>query len=162
MEKKTLLLKYWHEAAAEEGWYPPFADALKDVDAQQASWKPEQSSVNSIWESVTHLLWYKERLLLRIAGEPDPVIHSNDETFVVKGKTEKDWQDTVARLFSVHRELQAILENAGAEALDRLTPEAPLDSQFFALTVHDAYHTGQIMFIRKLLRTWPDHRSFAD
>ncbi|WEK34546.1 MAG: DinB family protein [Candidatus Pseudobacter hemicellulosilyticus] len=166
MKKQALLLKHWNEALENESWYPPFADALADITAEQARWKPEQSSVNSIWESVVHLLWYKERLLQRIKGKPDTRIHSNDETFVVRGSTEDDWQQTVTRLFRVHRELAQLLKNATAPELDNPPAgpdsDVPLDAQYFTLTVHDAYHTGQIMFIRKLLKTWPDHRSFAE
>lgn len=52
-----------------EDWYPPLKDALTGITAEQANWKPEGVAVNSIWETASHILFYKERLLAQLQGE---------------------------------------------------------------------------------------------
>lgn len=160
MDRKSILLQYWQLAAESEGWYPPYADALKDVDAALAGWKPEGKAANTIWETVTHVTHFKERLLRRIQDLSDPEIADNDATFVVKGSGEADWQDAVAKLFAVHSELYRRLEGMEETELDKPGPSRPIGAQFMDLIVHDAYHTGQIILIRKLKGAWPAHRSF--
>ncbi len=159
MDRKSILLQYWQLAAESEGWYPPYADALNGVDASLASWKPEGNAANTIWETVTHVTHFKERLLRRIQGLPDQEIGSNDDTFIVKGSGEADWQEAVARLFAAHRELYRRLEGMEETDLD-MPQDRPIGVQFLDLIVHDAYHTGQIILIRKLKGAWPAHRSF--
>lgn len=52
-----------------EDWYPPLKDALTGLTAEEANWKPEGVAVNSIWETASHILFYKERLLAQLQGE---------------------------------------------------------------------------------------------
>lgn len=160
MDRKSLLLRYWQLAAETEGWYPPYADALRGVDAHLANWEPQGMAANTIWETVVHITHFKERLLMRIQGQPDQQISSNDDTFVVTGESEVEWQNAVARLFAVHEALRVALERMREEDLDQPLPKEPLVNQFLDLIVHDAYHTGQIILIRKLNGAWPERRSF--
>ncbi len=160
MDRKSIILQYWRAALETEGWYPPYMDALDGVDAGLANWRPEGASANTIWETVTHVTHFKERLWFRLQGQADQQISSNDDTFIVRGTSEQDWQDTIARLFHIHRELQRALENLDEGDLDKPLPTEPIGAQFWDLIVHDAYHTGQIIFIRKLKGAWPARRSF--
>jgi len=160
MDRKSLLLTYWQLAAEAEGWYPPYADALREVDVHLAKWRPHGVAANTIWETVVHVTHFKERLLRRMEGQPDRQISDNDDTFVVTGNAEADWQDAVARLFAAHVALRAALERMDEGDLDEPRPEESLIKQFSDLIVHDAYHTGQIILIRKLKGAWPEQRSF--
>jgi len=72
MDKIELLLREWDFCYDEEDWFPPLSEALKGLTAAQADWRPEGGSVNSIWETVHHLIFYKERLLTRLSGEEPP------------------------------------------------------------------------------------------
>ena len=81
MDRKALLLQYWQLAADREGWYPPYSDALRDVDAGLAGWRPDGAAVNTIWETVVHLAYFKERLLRRLEGKRDlPSAHLYPKT----------------------------------------------------------------------------------
>ena len=160
MDKKSLLLKYWELAANTEGWYPPYAEALRDVSVTLANWRPEGKRVNTIWETVAHVTYFKERLLARIHGKPDKPISSNDDTFVVTGSGAAEWQAAVARLLTVHEALLVVLRDTRTDDLDQLKPEEPLIKQFMDLIAHDAYHSGQIILLRKLYGAWPERRSF--
>ncbi len=154
-------MQYWQSALETEGWYPPYRDALKDVDAELANWRPEGVAANTIWETVVHVSYFKERLLRRLQGKPDsPLPGGNDDTFVVVGQQEADWQEAVAKLFDIHRELYQLLKELDESDLDKPMPETAIGAQFFDLIAHDAYHTGQIILIRKLTGSWPERRSF--
>lgn len=160
MDRRSLLLQYGQFAANKEGWYPPYAAALDGVDADLANWKPPGAAANTIWETVAHVTHFKERLLNRIEGRPDQQISSNDDTFAVAGSSEAEWQDAVARLFAAHEVLRVALDRMHDDDLDRPAPEELLIKQFQDLIVHDAYHTGQIILLRKLKGAWPARRSF--
>ena len=160
MDRRALLLQYWRLAAETEGWYPPYADALRGVDAQLANWRPEGMAANTIWETVVHVTHFKERLLMRLQGRPDQAVFSNDDTFIVSGNSDTDWQDAISRLFEAHRELSVALAHMEESDLDKPMPTDPAATQFFDLIVHDAYHTGQIIMVRKLKGAWPERRSF--
>ncbi len=160
MDRKAILSNYWRLTTESEGWYPPYVDALKDVNVALASWRPEGEAANTIWETINHITYFKERLLRRLQGLPDRAIADNDETFIVRGQSEAEWQESLDKLFGVHRELGQVLEGLGEEDLDRPLPKEPIVTQFLNLIVHDAYHTGQIILIRKLKGAWPERRSF--
>ncbi len=146
-----------------EGWYPPLADALKGITATQASWRPSGEAANTIWEIVNHMLFYKERLLQRVQGlESVNTANSNDDTFAVDASPddEEAWQATVARAERIHRELDDVLATMSDEDFDRPGTHTPLGLSAFNIIMHDAFHTGQIVQIRKWQGSWPARRSF--
>ncbi len=155
MNMKELLLQNWDYAMGQEDWYPPILPALKDVTTEQALWKPEGQAANSIWENVQHLLYFKQRLLEILKGKP---IHNegidNDETFLIHETSEEAWNTAREQLQEIHAALRQKFEEM---------PEAEINEspqRIFSLIMHDAYHTGQIVFIRKLQGSWPAKRSF--
>ncbi len=161
MDNRSVLLQFWKLAAEKEGWYPPYADALKDVNVELANWRAPGIASNTIWETVTHINFYKERLLKRLKGEKDLSLGTNDDTFRVTGNSEADWQAEVEKLFSIHSELFAALSKLNDADLDKALPKEAAGAQFMNLIVHDAYHTGQIILLRKLKGEWPEKRSFV-
>ncbi|WP_456288328.1 DinB family protein [Paenibacillus sp. AK002] len=154
MNMKELLLQNWDYAMDQEDWYPPILPALKEVTLEQALWKPEGEAANSIWENVQHLLYYKQRLLGRLEGRP---LHNegigNDETFLIHDTNEEAWDTARNQLQEVHATLRQKFE-AMTEAEIEESPQ-----RILSLIMHDAYHTGQIVFIRKLQGSWPARRS---
>lgn len=117
MSKKELLQNGVNQVFYEEEWYPPLSEALKNLTAAQASWQPEGNAANTIWENVTHLLIFKERLLSRLHKEETFVApQNNDETFVQGGAHDEDaWQETVNRTLHVHDALQSSLASLQEE-----------------------------------------------
>lgn len=160
MQKKQILEYFWRAASETEGWYPPYADALKDVAAETADWRVEGKASNTIRETVVHVIFYKERLLRRLKGEKDEKISSNDDTFAIADHSPEAWTLTVEKLFSVQQQLLDELLKLSEEDLDKPLNKEPIGTQYMNLIIHDAYHTGQIIMIRKLKGEWPDHRSF--
>ena len=146
----------------EEEWYPPISEALKNLTVEQACWQPEGAASNTIWENVNHLLIFKERLLSRL-HEDDTFVapQNNDETFIQGGPNDDAaWQQTVKRPLQVHDALQSSLTALQEAELDQLSPSLPVWQQYMNILLHDAYHTGQIIQLRKLQGSWPTNSPF--
>lgn len=160
MSKKELLQNGVKQVFYDEEWYPPISDALKNLTAAQACWQPEGKASNTIWENVNHLLFFKERLLSRIHKDNSFVApQNNDDTFVQGGPNDEDaWQQTVKRTLQVHDALQSSLSSLQEGELDQLSPSLPIWQQYLNILLHDAYHTGQIIQLRKLQGSWPSNR----
>ncbi|WNC15985.1 DinB family protein [Brevibacillus brevis] len=163
MERKELLLANWEHTYEKEDWYPPLRDALSGLTASQASWRPAGEAANTIWEIVSHLLYYKERLLHRLLDTEFPgSANDNDDTFTPSGgpEDEEAWQTTQQRMGDVHRQIREKLASLSEEELDRPLPTAPIFQSVMSIMLHDACHTGQIIQIRKLQGSWPARRHF--
>lgn len=160
MQRKEILIHGWDFAFDVEDWYPPLKAALKDVDFKQAKWHPEGRSSNTIGELVSHLLYYKKRFLFRLEHkEWTSTIESNVETFqTTQYATLGEWNNAVAELRSVHQSIREKLVGLGDQELDSPLPKDAIDRQVLSLMMHDAYHTGQIISIRKLYGSWPEVR----
>lgn len=163
MNRMELLVHEWECTYGKEDWYPPLKDALAGLTAAQASWKPDGVAANTIWENVSHLLFFKERLLHRLLGTEFPLsAESNDDTFTPSGGPEDEnaWQATVARMETVHRHIHEKLSSLSEDAFDQPLPSIPLGQSVMSIVRHDAFHTGQIVQIRKLQGSWPERRSY--
>ncbi|RUS46276.1 DinB family protein [Cohnella sp. AR92] len=163
MNKMELLLHGWDSCYEREDWYPPLKDALNGVTWEQANWRPRYGGrINTIGETVSHLVFYKERLHLRLIGEeteyPEGV--TNDDTFGAPVADEESWKDLVNRLEKVHSAIRELLAGMDKKDFERRIPKNPIGLWVNSLILHDAYHTGQIIQLRKMQRTWPASRSF--
>lgn len=163
MSRKELLVKNWEFTYEQEDWFPPLRDALAGVNAVQASWHPAGEAANTIWENVSHLLYFKERLLHRLSGTEFPLsAETNDDTFTPSGgpDDEEAWQATKQRMENVHRQIREKLASLGEEELDQGLPTIPAAQSIMSIILHDAFHTGQIVQLRKLQGSWPAKRSY--
>ncbi|MBE5105937.1 DinB family protein [Bacillus thuringiensis] len=163
MDVKTLLLQQWASCLDEEDWFPPLEKVLEDITFEQAIWKPVVGAMNSIWELVCHLLFYKKRLLMRFLGETanEPQAEDNESTFQLPTETFQNWKETKQEYFYVHRELEKILAKSEQEDLYRhILGERSLVLEIKSLALHDAYHIGQIVLLSKMQGAWTGKRSF--
>lgn len=159
MNRKQIALHLWDTAYNVEGWHPPLKDALHEVNSQQALWRAD-ANAHSIWELLNHIICYKDRFLCRLEGKTfDPAITDNEQTFRRGlGSTEEEWLERLSHLEKLQASIRNKIDAVDDADFDRPLPDAPVDSQILSLTSHDSYHTGQIMFIRKLQRSWPQTR----
>jgi uncharacterized damage-inducible protein DinB len=135
-----------------DGWNPSLKRALTGLTAEQADWTPSIGDVHSIRALVRHLIFYKKQLLDRIQGIESVDSESNQATF--KGQQDSPWEQLVAELFAVQDALLEYLQQLQDEALDRPLPHVPLGGQLLTLAMHDVYHTGQMVLIRKMQGSW--------
>ncbi|MCQ6268170.1 DUF1572 domain-containing protein [Fictibacillus sp. WQ 8-8] len=164
MDVKTFLLQQWASCLDKEEWFPPLEKVLEKITFEQALWKPADEELNSIWELVSHLLFYEKRYLMRFLGETanEPQADNNDATFRLPTETLENWEETKQEYFYVHRELEKILAKSEHEDLYRQVPgeDHPLVLELKSLAMHSAYHIGQIVFLSKMQGAWAAKRSF--
>jgi uncharacterized damage-inducible protein DinB len=143
--KQVLLnqLKTTHNA---EDWFAPLNVAIEGITADQANWKPKNGD-HSIAELANHIIFWNQENLSKFLGEPVPKFSGdNNETF--SAATKESWPKTVKKADSV----LIAWENA-IEVAD----DAKLEKWYVIIShisTHNAYHTGQIVFIRKLQGSW--------
>lgn len=163
MNRMEILQKEWEKTYMTEGWYPPLKPVLAGLTASQASWRPTGVAANTIWEHLQHLLYYNERFLERLkGGNPADLASTNDDTFTVPftDDDEAAWQETVKRAEAVYEGLREVLSSKSDLDFEQPIANSHLGDRLLNLIIHIAYHTGQIVQIRKLQGSWPARRSF--
>lgn len=149
--KKTVLATM-HYAFDKTVWHPALEQALKDVSAEQASWRPAEGR-NTIWEIVRHVTLWKSGLLKgweALAAQDVFKDYSAQDWQPVP--QEAIWEEDVAELIAVSRAFIAQIEQDAEEVL-LSTPEGSKTPRIWNVinnATHDAYHAGQIMYLRKL------------
>lgn len=139
------LLKIWDQWWDGDLWIAPWARALDGLTAEQAARRPlaaDASPRHSIWQNVTHILVWRGVTFDMLAGRPrPPAAQLEARNFALPAEvTEPAWAAAREALADSHRRMSALIAD----------PAVPLERPFHHL-VHDAYHLGQIMYIRALL-----------
>jgi hypothetical protein len=156
LNRIDLLLNVLDSTFDKEGWYAPLKHAIEGITAEQASWRPTGEATKTIWENVNHLIYYKERLVANMEGSEWTHNLSSDENFYLTEQSNEDmeWKKVVERAVNAQRSLRQILSKTSVEELDQNS----LEGKLLDIFLHDAYHTGQIVQIRKMQGSWPSHR----
>lgn len=158
MNRKELILRMLDTTFDKESWHAPFKTSIEGLTAEQARWRQAGEATNTIWENVNHVIYYKERLVADLEDREWTLNLDNNETFSLTEqiKDDKEWIAVVERAITVHYRLREALNKMPTEQLERNSFEEKL----LDITLHDAYHTGQIIQIRKMQGSWPSHRDF--
>ncbi|HYL46467.1 MAG TPA: DinB family protein [Candidatus Limnocylindrales bacterium] len=143
---RSLLLHELHTTHNEADWFVPINVAVEGLTAEQASWQPPAGS-HSAGQLTYHLLFWNRRNLANFKGEKlDKFGGDNDETFVKFDA--KQWSDTVKQLDQVMTDLEKLVESADEQQL------AKWATTIGNICTHNAYHVGQIVYVRKLQGSW--------
>lgn len=142
----------------ENEWFASMDQALQGVTAAEAAWTSSGSS-NSIWQIVNHLIFCNEDVIHRIKGTENPrKAKDNEETFGNPGDPEDEngWAQTVQCLKEVMNKLKTVIDELDDEKLK--VPFAPnrysVERLLSNIMMHDSYHLGQIVLLRKLQSSW--------
>ncbi|MCA0970799.1 DinB family protein [Halobacillus litoralis] len=156
MKKVDLLMHALDSTFDQESWFAPFKPSMEGITAEQAKWKPEGEATKSIWENASHLIYYKERLTAKLEGRDWTQNLDGDETFhyVPQSDEDEEWHQVVERAGKAHNQLREALSQLTDDQLEKES----LDEKLLDIFLHDAYHTGQIIQIRKLQGSWPANR----
>ncbi|MEK3856201.1 DinB family protein [Cytobacillus sp. FSL H8-0458] len=156
MNRNALLLRMLDTTYDNESWYAPFKSAIEGLTAEQARWRPTGDTTKSIWENVNHLIYYKERLAANLEGRGLSQNLDGDETFNLtkQSNDDKEWIEVVERAEIAQSKLRVALNKTTTEVLE----QDSLEEEIIDILLHDAYHTGQIIQIRKMQGSWPSHR----
>jgi hypothetical protein len=149
-----LLLNVLDSTYEKESWYAPLKHAIEGITAEQAIWKPAGEATKTIWENVNHLIYYKERLVSNMQGIDWTNNLDGDQTFSLTEQfnDDEEWNKVVKRAEDVYHNLRQLLIKTPEEEIEQL------EGKLLDIFLHDAYHTGQIIQIRKMQGSWPSHR----
>ena len=143
---RSILLHELHTTHNQADWFVPISVAVDGLSAEQASWQPPAGG-HSAGQLTYHLLFWNRRNLLQLKGESlDKFSGNNDETFTKFD--DKQWADTVQQLDQVMTDLEKFVESADDKKLAEIAPTIA------NICTHNAYHIGQIVYVRKLQGSW--------
>jgi len=137
--------------------------AVHGIPAQLAC-RTLEGYPHSIWQIVSHMNYWMDYELRRISGE-EPVYPTHAaESWPSPSRmlTESEWQQVVA-LFAASIDHLSALAKAGAEFLNReVKPAQAVPGQppysaldvLWQLAMHNSYHVGQIVLLRRMLNHW--------
>lgn len=152
---RSILLEQLRSTHSKAEWFVPVNTAVAGLTPEQATWVPPQMAgkigEHSVGQLAFHLAFWNERALMQLRGEKAPAFSgNNDETF--NKFDAATWTATVARLDHVMAALEDFVVNADDAKLNSAA------STLAHIGTHNAYHTGQILYVRKLQGSWnPDN-----
>lgn len=143
---RGVLLEELRTTHNQEDWFVPTGTAVAGLTADQANWSPGHGS-HSVGQLTYHLWFWDTRSLERFTGEKLlPYSGNNDDTF--NNFTAAQWDDLVKKLDQVMSDWETAVQNADDA---KLAANASLIAH---VATHNAYHIGQILYVRKLQGAW--------
>lgn len=152
---QDVILDQFLANANDPSWYLPFTEAVQNVSEEEAFWKPAGDS-HSIAEIVQHLIYWNETWQLRYKKSDFKAVESNkdnDKSFVIPEN--KMFNELREKLLEVLLQWQDLLTE---KQLESKVKGFPVPAKWYELLgnaiTHNSYHIGQIVYIRKLQKSW--------
>ena len=143
---RGVLLEQLRTTHNSKDWFVDANTAVAGLTPEQASWK-DGSGNHSVGQLAYHLVFWNRQALMKFKGEtPEKFSGNNEETF--DKFDAKQWKDIVQQLDGVMTEWEKAVEAADDKKL------ADAASTIAHVGTHNAYHIGQIVFVRKLQHSW--------
>jgi uncharacterized damage-inducible protein DinB len=143
---KSILLEQLHSTHNKAEWFVPANTAVEGLTAEQASWTDGKGN-HSVGQLVNHLVYWDHRSLQKFKGEPQEKFDgNNDETF--NNFDAKKWDAMVKQLDEVMTDWEKAVEGADDAKLKDSY------SEIAHIGAHNAYHIGQIVYVRKEQGSW--------
>ncbi|WP_342551387.1 DinB family protein [Paenibacillus sp. FSL R7-0652] len=140
-------------------WIVPLSKALEGLTAEQAAWVPYLGGL-SIWQLVNHMYYYNQLILERLQGQTpsEPAAESNAATFGEPGdpSNHAGWSMLMRRTSALAEQLRDHLTALQESKLEEPYKDSEENwAQTLARWVlHDAYHAGQIVLLRRQQGCW--------
>ena len=143
---RDILLEQLHTTHDQEDEFVPLRIAVEGLTPEQAKWTDGRGN-HSIGQIVNHVAFWNARWLEKFEGKKQGAYSgNNDDTF--NNFDAKTWSATVAKLESGMKAWEKAVQDADDA---RLKASA---SQVAHVGTHNAYHVGQIIYVRKLQGVW--------
>src|SRR5215469_4761718 len=143
---KSVLLEELRSTHNKAEWFVPANTAVEGLTAEQANWTDGKGN-HSVGQLVYHLVFWNTRALAKFKGENPPAFSgNNDETF--NNFDAKQWDSLVHQLDQVMTDWEKAVETADDKKL------AENASTIAHIGTHNAYHIGQIVYIRREQGSW--------
>lgn len=151
---KSILLAQLRSTHNKAEWFVPVNTAVAGLTPEQARWIPRSEGPNnpapedhSVGMIAYHLLYWNTQALAKLKGEKvPPPTSDNTETFNKFDAT--NWPETVKKLDENLTAIEQLVEAADDVKI------AAIANSISHISAHNAYHTGQIIMIRKLEGSW--------
>ena len=146
---RGVLLEQLRTTHDQEDWFVPVSIAVDGLTAQRAMWSPGKGN-HSVGQLAYHIWYWDQRALNDFKGVKNEKFDgNNNETF--DNFTAAQWDDLVKKLNQVLADWDKAVNDADDA---KLAASASLIAHVGA---HNAYHVGQILYVRKLQGVWnPD------
>jgi uncharacterized damage-inducible protein DinB len=146
MSSKDIFVAQLKACHDQDTWFVSLQNAIRGLTDEQASWK-KKGITNSILEIINHLIYYNQRYLNRLKGISNGKgLPSNDLTF--SNIDLRNWQTCVELIDQIMSDWISSVQECPEEKLEEWS------SDLAHLTIHTAYHIGQIVHIRKQQGSW--------
>lgn len=143
---RSLLLEELKSTHSAKDWFVDGNTAIAGLTAEQAKWR-DGSGNHSVGQLAYHLVFWNKQELAKFKGEtPEKYSGKNDDTF--NDFDSKQWTNIVQQFDQVMTDWEKAVESAD----DKKIAEKASDISHIA--THNAYHIGQIVFVRKLQGSW--------
>jgi uncharacterized damage-inducible protein DinB len=123
---------------------------LNSLSAKKAAAKT--GSLNSIWEIVNHMISWRKALISRVKGK---AVKYSENNFIdeVIDKSQAAWKNTISNFRKSQDDIISYLKKNDDKLLENVSPTSGYTyyELVMAILIHDSYHLGQIVLIKKLL-----------
>jgi len=143
---KSVLLEQLRTTHNSQDWFASGNTAIAGLTADQAKWTDGKGN-HSVGQLTYHLVFWNKRSLMRFkGGKPGQFSGNNDETF--NNFSTEQWADLVKQFDQVMTEWEKAVEAADDATV------AKNASLIAHIGTHNAYHIGQIVYVRKEQGSW--------
>jgi uncharacterized damage-inducible protein DinB len=143
---KSILLEQLKTTHNVKDWFVPANQAIEGLTPEQANWK-DASGNHSIGQLTVHLIFWNKQNLAKFKGEEAPKFSGNNDVTFTSFDARK-WAAAVKELDDVLTAWEKAVEAADDKQLDAWA------STIAHIGTHNAYHVGQIIFVRKEQGSW--------
>lgn len=149
--KDALLDLQAYGAENGEPWHPALLQALADVTAEQARWRPAPE-MNCIWSIVRHVTHWKQGLMRAWDGDGFALDTWRAEDWPELPEDDAAWPRDVEALSRTIRLLSTRVSAADERLLSLELDGLPGPAlrHLMNASTHDAYHAGQIRLLLRL------------
>jgi len=146
MTLKEVLLEQLKTTHNQKDWFVPANGAVEGLTADQAKWTDGKGN-HSVGQLTVHITFWDKQELAKFKGEtPAKFSGNNDETF--NSFDSKNWAAAVKEMDEVLTDWEKAVEGADEKKL------ALWASEIAHIGAHNAYHIGQIIYVRKEQGSW--------
>ncbi|WP_175615873.1 DinB family protein [Piscibacillus halophilus] len=148
---RAVLINQLLANANDRSWYASFEETVEGISNQEAFWKPEEES-HSIAEIVQHLIYWNEVWQVRFEKSNFHSVQSmkdNAASFLLEDNI--SFTELKEKLLEILLRWEKMLSD---DKLESRVDGFPVEAEWWALignaATHNAYHIGQINYIRKM------------
>ena len=143
---KGVLLEQLRTTHNSQDWFASGNTAIAGLTADQAKWTDGKGN-HSVGQLTYHLVFWNREMLAKFKGEKQKVFSgNNDETF--NNFTAEQWADLVKQFDQGMTDWEHAVEQADDATI------AKAANMIAHIGTHNAYHIGQIVFVRKEQGSW--------